>query len=158
MIETSLWQEAAVQDLVTLLQPDPDVLALALFGSASQSQVQRDIWSDVDVLLVVKDGAMKRFYPSTDWLRPLGTLYAYEQSSNAFRSTTRVCFEDLRRIDLVITTESKLGRIEEWSPLPFRQGIKVIFSQSTQVDETLSKTFEQPNLSLVSSENSFRKW
>lgn len=152
MIETSLWHEAAVQDLTALLQADPDVLALAVFGSYLQPQILLDIWSDLDVVLVVKAEALERFYPTVDWLTPLGTVYAYEQSSNAFRHTTRLCFEDLRRIDLVIATESGLHRVEDWSRLPFWKNIKILFSRSAQIDRILSETFEQPKLSLPSPE------
>ena len=84
MIETDLWQETALQELTSLLQPDQDVLALAVFGSIADPQIGLDFWSDIDVLLVVSDGATARFYPTLEWLKPIGALYAHEQSSNAF--------------------------------------------------------------------------
>ena len=149
MVETCLWQEAAVQRLTVLLQSDPEVLALAVFGSYLQSQSHLDIWSDLDFLVVVKDGTMERFYPAMDWLTPLGMVYAYEQSANAFRNTTRLCFEDLRRIDLVLTTESGLERDEDWARLPFWRGVKVLFCRWARLEKALSRTFEQPEPSPV---------
>jgi len=152
LIETNLWHETAVQRLTDLLQPDPDVVALAVFGSFLQPQTHLDIWSDLDVLLVVKDGAMERFYPAVDWLAPLGRVYAYEQSANAFRNTTRFCFEDLRRIDLILTTESGLERVEDWIRLPFWRGMKLLFCRRARIEKALSRTFEQPELPPVSPE------
>ena len=137
MIGTILWHEAAVRRLTDLLQHGPEVLALAAFGSFLQPQSHLDIWSDLDVLLVVKEGAMGRFYPAVDWLTPLGRVYAYEQSVHAFRDTTKLCFEDLRRIDLILTTESGLERVEDWTRLPFWRGIKVLFCRRSRIEKAL---------------------
>src|SRR5262249_24998077 len=83
------WPEAAIEELVSLLQPDEAVRALALFGTAAR---QPDIWSDVDLLLVVDEAAWERFHPALDWLRPLGELYAWDQSAGPWTSVTRACF------------------------------------------------------------------
>ena len=152
MIETSLWHDAAVQRLTALLQTDPDVLALAVFGSYLQPQTHLDIWSDLDILLVVRDEAMERFYPGVDWLAPLGSVSAHESSSGAFQNTTRLCFEDLRRIDLVVTTESGLEQVKDWPRVPFWKDVQVLFSRSAQVHQGLSRTFERPELPLVPAE------
>lgn len=152
MIKTDLWQEATLQELTTLLQHNQDVLTLATFGSSIDSQIQRDFWSDIDVLLVVSDGAMVRFYPAIEWLQPLGTLYAYEQSANAFSATTRVCFQDLRRIDILISTETQFTQIEKWPRVPFWKGVTILFSRSHQVEALLSSSFAPPAPSLVSAE------
>ncbi|MBN1812190.1 MAG: aminoglycoside 6-adenylyltransferase [Anaerolineae bacterium] len=152
MTETGLWQKKVVQDLDRLLCRDPDVLALAVFGSLVQPQVGYDVWSDVDVLLVVEDRVTHRFHPPTEWLEALGAVYAIEQSCNAFWNTTRVCFEDLRRIDLLITSDSNLRKIDEWPRHPFRQGIEVVFSRASWINDVLANAFPQPELSLPSAE------
>jgi len=108
MTEIALRQEKMVQDLDRILRQDPDVLALAVFGSVVQPQVVCDVWSDVDALLVVEDRAMHRFHRATEWLEALGAVYAFEQSCNTFWNTMRVCFDDLRRLYLLITSESNL--------------------------------------------------
>lgn len=152
MIETGLWQETALQELTTVLRPDQDVLTLAAFGSSVDSQSGLDFWSDIDVLLVVGDGTMARFYPTIEWLEPIGALYAYEQSSNAFFATTRICFQDLRRIDVLITTETQLTQIKKWPRVPFWAGIRILVSRSRQVETILSRPFAPPELSPVSTE------
>ncbi len=146
------WQADVLQDLVTLLQPDKDVLALLLFGSYLKPETQFDFWSDVDVLLVVRRAALARFYPAIDWLKPLGRVYTHNQSSNEFMGTTRVCFDDFRRIDFVITTEVQLKEVETWPHLPFYQGTKPIFSRSNTVDNIAIQTYKQPELIPISTE------
>jgi hypothetical protein len=144
MIRTDAWHEQAIEELQTILMPNDDVLALVLFGSALQSSSQFDLWSDLDWLLVVKDDAYSQFYPTTEWLSSFGKLYAFQQSENAFRGTTRACFMDLRRFDIVITTPSKLDRLAEWQHIPFWQGVRLLFSRSPQITQLLSQTWPSP--------------
>jgi hypothetical protein len=113
-------------------------------------QPQQDLWSDIDLLLVVDAEAKGRFHPATDWLAPLGKLYAWEQSSNPFASVTRVCFRDFRRIDFVITTEAALEQAEDWPSIAFWKGTRTLFSRSPRVDRVLARTFTPPVPRLIS--------
>lgn len=134
-----------------MLEPDEDVRALVLFGTAVQPS-QQDAWSDVDVLLVVDERARERFYAATDWLAPLGELYTLEQSSDPFTSVTRACFTDFRRIDFVITTEAALEQVSDWPGVPFWKGTRTLFSRSPQADRVLARTFAAPVPPLISPE------
>jgi predicted nucleotidyltransferase len=86
------WQESIVDELRSGLEPNQDLLGLLLFGSCSQPEWTHDPWSDVDVLVVAKNNAMDTFFPTVAWIAVFGDLYSYTQSSDKFRSTTRVCF------------------------------------------------------------------
>ncbi|HJR78928.1 MAG TPA: aminoglycoside 6-adenylyltransferase [Anaerolineales bacterium] len=143
MIGTDAWQEQTAEELRAMLVSNEDVLAFALFGSASLTN-QFDLWSDLDCLLVVQDKAYPQFYPTMGWLRAFGELYAFHQSENAFHGTTRVCFTDFTRLDIVITTESKINRLAEWQSIPFWQGIRPLFSRSSQITRLLSQTRPSP--------------
>lgn len=123
-----------------------DVVALALFGSALQDRTSIDLWSDVDFLLVVEEHAFSTFYPSVEWLRDLGGIFAREQSENPFHGTTRICFDDFRRLDLVVTAPSKLRNIEAWTSIPFWRGTSVLFSHSPEVTQILSQVRTSPKL------------
>src|SRR5436190_4924832 len=112
MIVQPGWQQSTIEELTRGLEPDPDIRALAVFGSAAGSEP--DLWGDIDALLVVAEEARERFHPVLDWLRPLGELFAWDQSSHPFAAVTRACFADFRRIDFVITTEAALEQVEEW--------------------------------------------
>jgi predicted nucleotidyltransferase len=151
MIRTDTWQAQTIEELQNLLMPSEQVLALALFGSALKPDDQFDIWSDLDCLLVVTDDAFSQYYPATGWLSALGTLYARQQSENVFHGTTRACFTDFRWLDFVITTQSKLERLPEWSQVPFYQGVRLLFSRSTHVAHLLSRTWPTPEPTYPSS-------
>jgi predicted nucleotidyltransferase len=129
------WQESMVDELRSRLEPNQDLLGLLLFGSCSKPEWTHDPWSDVDVLVVVKNNAMDTFFPTVAWIAVFGDLYSYAQSSDEFKSTTRVCFENFNRIDFVITTEEKLARVNDWPSVPFFSGTRILISRSTVVDE-----------------------
>jgi len=121
---------------------DNAVVAVAVTGSLIQGR--QDAWSDLDLLIVVEESALSRFFPTLAWLQPFGTIFAFEQSSSLFSSVTRVCFADFRRLDCVITTEAALTRLAEWPQVAFWQGVQLLFSRSVVVTETLSRQHTQP--------------
>ena len=129
------WHESMLDQLRANLEHNDDVLGILLFGSCSKPESTRDEWSDLDVLVVAKNDAMGRFFPTVAWLAIFGDLYSYSQSSDEFKSTTRVCFENFNRIDLVITTEEKLARVNDWPSVPFFSGTRILISRSVVVDE-----------------------
>jgi len=66
-MRTNGWQTEAIAALTDVLKDEPNVRALVLFGSAALSVC--DVWSDIDLLLVVEEQALKRFFPTLDWLQ-----------------------------------------------------------------------------------------
>src|SRR5262245_60773367 len=127
-VVTDGWQEDAISDLRRVLEPDPGVTALAVFGTAAQPG--QDVWSDIDLLLVVEEVAKERFHPGLDWLRPLGDLYVWDQSFSPWSSVIRACFTDFRRIDFVITTEAALEQVDQWPVVPFWNSARPVFCRS----------------------------
>jgi len=138
--------------LAALLQPDPDVLALALFGSAHSPGAGQDAWSDLDALVVTRDAAREHFHPALGWLQPLGEIYCYDQSSGGHTAVTRACFTDRPQLDLVITTEGALRQIGRWPGVPFWQGVRLVFCRSAEVEALLSGPFPPPKPSLPTPE------
>lgn len=153
MIQTGQWQNDAVSDLVTLLEPNQTVRALILFGSYAQDQNERDVWSDVDVLIVTADAVLERFYPATDWLGSFGELFAIDQSANRFWKTTRACFTDMRRIDFGIIAESAFREMDERYRSPFATGYRVLFSRSSIVDAVLERKIMPRQTPVVAPDN-----
>jgi len=137
------WQQILLKDLISSLEPNERVLGLLLFGSLSKPEFHPDYWSDIDILVIVKDGKMDEFFPTVEWINYFGKLYTYSQSSDEIKCTTRVCFENFNRVDFVITTEGKLAEINKWSSIPFASGTKVLFSRSKVIDEIANKHFFQ---------------
>ena len=61
MSETrELWQPAAVAQVRALLEADPDVLALVLYGSVARDVAALDLTSDVDLLVIFREVGNKR--------------------------------------------------------------------------------------------------
>ena len=147
-----LWHEDMLNRLVSRLEPNEDILGLFLFGSISVAEPHYDYWSDIDVLVVVKNGMIDRFFPVTDWINNIGRVYTYSQSAGVFNSTTRVCFEDFTRIDFVITTEENLAQVDNWLSVPFTGEIKIVFSRSLVVDEIIGQKRPQPKTILATDE------
>lgn len=138
------WQESMLNDLTSYFESSEDVVGLLLFGSFSKPEFHPDSWSDLDLLVVVQDNRLGRFFPTTHWINDFGTVYTYSQSSDESKHTTRACFENFNRVDFVITTEAKLAEISQWSSIPFYSGAKVIFSRSKVIDEIATRTRLQP--------------
>ena len=126
-----------LDEVTSSLEANEDALGLLLFGSWSKSQ--DDEWSDIDLLLVLKNGKLDRFFPSTEWIRSFGNLYTFSQSANEFMCTTRVCFEDFQRIDFVMTTEGSLANLNDWPAVPFFSKRQILFSRSEVVDEIVRR-------------------
>jgi predicted nucleotidyltransferase len=147
------WQESMLDSLRSYFEADKDISGLLLFGSFSRQESHPDHWSDLDILLVVQNNQLDRFFPTTEWLDHFGTLYTYNQSSDDFKYTTRACFENFNRIDFVITTEEKLAAIGKWTGVPFHDGMKVIFSRSEIVDAIATQSYFQPELRTATQEH-----
>lgn len=133
-------KQEILRGLEVILKSDEGVLSLSLFGSLANGEVEKDRWSDIDALIVVRDDALERFFPSVSWLSPLGDVFAIQQSSSEDRKTTRVIFKDFEKMDLVITTESA---VKDRSPFWVKQ--KLVFSRS----ETISSILEERALEIV---------
>lgn len=146
------WQESLLDKLRSYFEADEDVLGLLLFGSTSRHESHPDPWSDLDLLVVVQDDQLGRFFPTTDWLGHFGKLYAYSQSSDDFKYTTRACFENFNRVDFVFTAEGKFAEINKSAVIPFHDGLKVIFSRSKIVDEVAAQHYSQAELHTITQE------
>jgi hypothetical protein len=133
------WQESMLDDLRSNLERNENILGLLLFGSCSRPEVAHDEWSDIDLLVLVKDDKLDEFFPGIAWITAFGKLYTYSQSADDFKCTTRVCFENFNRIDFVITTEESLSNVNLWPSVPFFAGAKVLFSRSDILDEIASQ-------------------
>jgi predicted nucleotidyltransferase len=124
------------------LQADHAVIAAAVLGSLAERR--HDTWSDLDLLIVVEEASLGRFFPTLAWLQPFGVIFACEQSSSSLAGVTRVCFTDFRRVDCVITTEAALTRLAEWPQVAFWRGTQPLFSRSVAVTQLLAQAHEPP--------------
>ena len=135
------WQDHALNDLSTCFESNQDFLAMVVFGSLAGPCY--DEWSDIDLLLVIVAEKLRNYFPSIRWLEDFGPIYTYSQSQDQYKSVTRLCYQDFRRLDLVLTTEKHLRAIEIWPRNPMEGKVRVIFSRSAIVD-ALVKGISKP--------------
>ncbi|HUD45034.1 MAG TPA: aminoglycoside 6-adenylyltransferase [Patescibacteria group bacterium] len=95
--------------------------------------MQLDRWSDHDVFLIIRDGSLDKFYPSQEWLKPLGEIFAIQQNADEIHANVKVIFSDFRKIDLVIATRSNAEH-----ELKFITRQKIIFSKNESVTKLLN--------------------
>ncbi len=138
MIARQPWHHAFIEALRQHLANNEHALALVVFGTAQPSNTTTDAWSDVDLLLISTDDGLATFFPSLEWLRPFGIIYASEQHQNALTHTTRLCYEDMRRVDIVGMTETEL---QQYDQVRFWQPGQILFAK----DMTVTNQLLQPN-------------
>lgn len=143
MIRTDAWQMQTREGFQKVLFEDQNIVALALFGSATTSQ-NNDLASDLDLIIVVRDDQFPHFFPNVEWLQPFGELFAFQQFESEFHGTLRVCFVDFRRLDILITTPSRLEQLASWNNNPFWKGVQILFSRSAEVTQYLAQTWQPP--------------
>lgn len=134
MIQRGVWQVRFLRDLTRLLEARLSVRALLVQGSCADPRLALDPWSDVDVTLVVADGALNRYFSATDWLTPLGEVYTVNRSVGDTARTLRVCFTDFRRLDYVLLQESDFPAHTIAS-----NDIRVLFTRSPLVTDATAR-------------------
>ncbi len=137
----NLWQTETLEQLKDLLRSFDVVQAMVVVGSFASDSVQPDFWSDIDLVMVVADNDIDQFFPATDWLKPMGDVYTTSQSEDPPRYTSRICFTDMRRLDLVFILASAFDDPRSWNYNPFQNGHRVLFSKSRIVDQFLLQEF-----------------
>lgn len=160
-MDKTLWQFDTITHLERLLRSLDAVQAAVLVGSFANDAVQPDRWSDLDLVIVIKDLALDPYYADTTWLQPIAPIYTTSRSQAANRFTLRVCFEDLRRLDLIFILASAFESPQGWDFNPFLTGFQVLFSRSAVVDKFLSQPLQirsdvhDPETQFLSMSNDF---
>lgn len=102
-----MWQPDALRMIETAALAHGAIRVLP-FGSLAAGTV--DEWSDVDVLIVVPDAGLARFWPDRAWLPSLpglGKAVAYKHWPFPPSSgVTQVLVDDGRHLDLMVVEES----------------------------------------------------
>ena len=138
-MQRNLWQIKTLEQLKDLLQSFETVQAAIVVGSLANDATQIDDWSDVDLVVVVSEEAIGQFFPEADWLTPITSIYATSWSQDPPRCTLRVCFIDMRRLDLIFVPDFAFDDPDSWNLNPFQAGYHILFSRSTFIDQALSQ-------------------
>lgn len=133
------WQGKTLQQLKDLLLASDAVQAVFVVGSLANESIQPDLWSDIDVFIVVSDPAISQFYPGTDWLKPINSVFATSHTPDPPRYTLRVCFTDMRRVDFIFLLTSAFDDPNSLNLHLLQAGHRVLFSRAPQFERELSK-------------------
>lgn len=128
------WQDTTLLRLKTLMQSFDAVQAMFVVGSLANDAIQPDYWSDIDLVIVVSDPAIAQFYPDTDWLMPINSIFATSHSHNPPRYTLRVCFTDMRRIDFIFLPASVFVDPNSYILLKIPEERQLLFSKIPQIE------------------------
>src|SRR4029079_13143576 len=132
------WQQATLAQVRAALEVDDDVVAAVLFDSLVAHSEHVDWWSDVDLLIVVRDGTRERFFPTTAWLERVGELATWEHSEYEHWGVIRAVLQDLRRIDAGFVEEGAMRAMITGDRHPLRGSYRTLFSRSPSVNAALA--------------------
>jgi len=114
MAMTSDWHQALVEEIGAFFEQDADARAVVVSGSVADPTVAQDVWSDVDIKVVLAEAAVGRYFPATGWLQRFGAVIGVERHDGALTKTLRVCLDNHRRLDVVLVPESSLADPSFW--------------------------------------------
>jgi hypothetical protein len=126
-----------------VLLAEPAVLGLVLLGSYTGLYAVPDYWSDLDLVVVVRDEDYPRFFPGTDWLKPFGVLYTTETTDFGDFGVRRCQFTNFWRLDMDVVGEGSLRRMAEWSEALLTSDRRVVFCRSEVLAEALTREVPQ---------------
>jgi len=152
MMRHGRWQERTLQETAAFFEADEAVRAVLVAGSLAREHGVLDAWSDVDLVVVLADGMMGRFFPGTAWLSALGDVYGLDQSAASWGGVTRVCFADSRRFDLIFIAESAFPAADTWASTPLWAGARALLSRSAAADAALAQAVSPPAFRPVSAD------
>jgi len=145
-----LWQAKAVADLADLFEREASVESVVLIGTGV-SRSDMDVFSDVDIVIVVEDSALPRLTDNVEWLAPFGRVYAHAVFQSGEFPTLRVYFDDGRRVDFLFVRVQQLSRFMAWPKNPMRFGAETLYSRAP-LPETPPRWPELPPVGCPSTE------
>lgn len=123
-----LWQAKAVAELADLFEREASVESVILIGTGV-SRSDRDVFSDVDLVVIVEESALPGFTDTVDWLAAFGCVYAHAVWQTGEFPTLRVYFDDGRRVDFLFVGSQEVSRFMAWPKNPMRFGAETIYSR-----------------------------
>lgn len=147
---TELWQFNMIHKIKGLLENKKEVQAVILKGSFCDKSISVDRWSDIDLVVVVSDENINSIFPKTDWILPLGKIFALEQFPGDLTMTSRICLEGYRRFDFVFIKYSNFKDINKWDFNPIGQKYEILFSKIADLEKSIgdltkNKNYQEPN-------------
>lgn len=144
--------QAFLDDLVSILKADPNVLGLITLGSTADA-TYRDRWSDHDFWIITTSGAQRKYLDSFDWLPDANQILITVRHGASYRT---VLFQTRHKVEYAVfdREEAARGKIERFEVLIDRQEIRslaesIMLQTSRDRNEALTKPGRLENLCLL---------
>lgn len=127
MSQTSAPELQLLNRLIAWAEDKPDVRAMLLIGSRARADHPADQWSDIDLILTVRD--VQPYLNSGDWLREIAPVWVtFIEPTLAGAVERRVLFEGGYDFDLVLVTDGQLSRLVQNAEVAgiIRRGMRVL--------------------------------
>lgn len=139
------WQFNAIEDIRELFSKYKEVEVLILKGSTCKEQNLIDKWSDIDLVVVVDDEHINKFFPNTKWILPMGNIFALEQFPGDFTMTSRICLDGYRRFDCIFIKNSMFKKSSNWTFNLIGNDYKILFSNIKDIEDILGYQPKEEN-------------
>ncbi|HPJ01658.1 MAG TPA: aminoglycoside 6-adenylyltransferase [Candidatus Limiplasma sp.] len=98
-------QPSPLNAIIQFAEASDQVSALILIGSQARTRMKADAFSDIDLIMVVKDA--DPFIRSDTWLQAIGNVHiSFTEHTVDGQMEKRVMFDDAQDVDFVIMNES----------------------------------------------------
>lgn len=142
--KTDAGYERLTQRIVAWAESDPGVRAALLIGSRARTDHPADRWSDLDVLLFVRD--MQPYIDSPEWAASLGDVWFtfVERTPDGGAWERRVLYAGGRDVDFALNPAEWLAHSAASGPSPemadvIRRGVRVLVDKDNLLAAILSK-------------------
>ena len=140
------WREEVVERVKALMEKEPACGAMIVAGSTVNLPDQVDRWSDVDILLVMADEAVERYYTSTDWFVPKDGIFSLGRFEYPYLKLLEICLTGFRLVEIGVIPESAMrSPPAEWDTNPFTRQCQVVFSRLSDIDELMARVATVPD-------------
>jgi aminoglycoside 6-adenylyltransferase len=123
--------EQLLERILTWTEAQSDVSAVAVVGSRARTDPPADVWSDLDLILIVDDP--EPYLSTTDWLAQVGRVWlSFPERTDTGQATEhRVLFEGGLDVDFIPIARDDVPRAFQVSPLAdiVRGGLRVLLDK-----------------------------
>lgn len=128
---TENWQKQSLEHMCNILKGLPETSTIILKGSLAMDTKIADKWSDIDLLVILENDSLDKYYSSLSWIQQMGKIFAIQKFKSEESATLRICFDDFSRFDIVLAEKLHIREIS------FGSRIKVLYSDIADIEEII---------------------
>lgn len=150
MIVDKTWQKEYLLRISDVLKEYNDVQAVVIKGSCADDINEVDIWSDIDLVVIVSNESCDFYWEDMSWLNSLGQVFAYEKYPGGNIETLRVCLSNFVRFDFVFVKQSYIS--VDSTQYIFDRSNKILFSKLGYLDQLILESPKETSYTELASD------